>query len=263
MNEPDHNCAEIEPLLDAYHDGELSPAERRVVERHLTLCSLCQARLLEIGRLVASLKGLAEVAPGRDIAEDFDALLADRDRRKGRVIRAYVWGSVGIAAACAVVFVAVRGLPGASPGGAVADRQLPVQADHLHQVGKPLSQDKREELAQNRPDSRAGGTAPGESSGRKRRASREEPELASTPAVPAPENKGGQASDLSGQHDWERMLANGIAEPAGPSQMTSRAEKQNSGMTVEVLALSEGEPNAITEAIGLATDEDGLYAIKM
>jgi len=45
------NCKEMEKLLQAYHDGELSAKEREAVERHLEKCQKCQAKLAELAAL--------------------------------------------------------------------------------------------------------------------------------------------------------------------------------------------------------------------
>lgn len=45
------NCKGIEKLLQAYHDGELSEAQRKEVESHLAKCPKCQAKLAELGAL--------------------------------------------------------------------------------------------------------------------------------------------------------------------------------------------------------------------
>ncbi|TKJ42668.1 hypothetical protein CEE36_07140 [candidate division TA06 bacterium B3_TA06] len=45
------NCKGIEELLQAYHDGELSEAQRKEVESHLAKCPKCQAKLAELGAL--------------------------------------------------------------------------------------------------------------------------------------------------------------------------------------------------------------------
>ena len=44
-------CANVGPLLDGYHDGELDPFERTRVERHLAACAACRRDLASL-RLV-------------------------------------------------------------------------------------------------------------------------------------------------------------------------------------------------------------------
>jgi anti-sigma factor RsiW len=47
--------------LSAYHDGELSPAEAAIVERHLAECPACQRELRQLRRL-SLIVGRAEAA---------------------------------------------------------------------------------------------------------------------------------------------------------------------------------------------------------
>ena len=51
--------------VGAYHDGELSPADRAAMQRHLGECPACQAELDRLGRM-GSL--LASVAPAPELS---------------------------------------------------------------------------------------------------------------------------------------------------------------------------------------------------
>ena len=52
--------------LDAYHDGELSPAERADVEAHLRDCPACAAELAAIRGLSAAFAGAAPREPSHE-----------------------------------------------------------------------------------------------------------------------------------------------------------------------------------------------------
>ena len=52
--------------LDAYHDGELSPAERSHVETHLRECPSCAAELAAIRRTSAAFAGTAAREPSHE-----------------------------------------------------------------------------------------------------------------------------------------------------------------------------------------------------
>jgi anti-sigma factor RsiW len=67
-------CEEVIPLLDAYHDGELSGAEESLVSSHLVSCSTCPSRLKEIENLIGSLQGLPKLVMANDLSADSDFL---------------------------------------------------------------------------------------------------------------------------------------------------------------------------------------------
>ena len=52
--------------LDAYHDGELSPAERSDVEAHLRDCPSCAAELAAIGRMSGAFAGTTPWEPSHE-----------------------------------------------------------------------------------------------------------------------------------------------------------------------------------------------------
>jgi hypothetical protein len=66
--------------LSEYLDDELTPDERRAIERHLAGCEACAATLEELGRVVERARSLPARAPAADlwtgIAERIDAPLA-------------------------------------------------------------------------------------------------------------------------------------------------------------------------------------------
>lgn len=47
------HCNEAQPLLSAFHDGELSPERSRFVEEHIALCQACSQRLDSLRKLSA------------------------------------------------------------------------------------------------------------------------------------------------------------------------------------------------------------------
>ena len=57
--------------LDAYHDGELSPAERSAVEAHLRECPSCAAELAAIGRMSGA---FADTTPSEPSHEQLSQL---------------------------------------------------------------------------------------------------------------------------------------------------------------------------------------------
>ncbi len=74
------DCAEVEPLLDAYFDGELTSDERHRVSAHTESCEKCIHALADIKRIAVSLKALPALSMRLDVAQDFDSILARRKK---------------------------------------------------------------------------------------------------------------------------------------------------------------------------------------
>ena len=56
-------CQQILPLLSAYIDDELEPAEKALVEKHLPICPDCAKRLQELRKVSEITRSLGEVSP--------------------------------------------------------------------------------------------------------------------------------------------------------------------------------------------------------
>jgi anti-sigma factor RsiW len=77
MSDPERNakyCAAMEGNLIEYLDGRAKPAERRVIEEHLTGCSACRTRAEDFRALWGALDDLPMISP----APAFDASLRAR-----------------------------------------------------------------------------------------------------------------------------------------------------------------------------------------
>jgi anti-sigma factor RsiW len=62
------DCTTIAPLLDAYLDGELPPAEHETVDAHLATCANCRAEADAIRSIVADARALPRsVLPEREL----------------------------------------------------------------------------------------------------------------------------------------------------------------------------------------------------
>src|ERR1700743_211642 len=95
------------PTVDAYHDGELSPAERIAFEKHLAECPPCQADLAQTRMLAAVLaaapkRGLAPSA--RQALFDLAPLIGERAYLRIAEWTTALAASVLIAASCWLMF---------------------------------------------------------------------------------------------------------------------------------------------------------------
>jgi len=57
------DCRQIKRRLGRYHDGELPPAERVLVERHLQNCRLCSQELEEIREVSGAFQRVVVIPP--------------------------------------------------------------------------------------------------------------------------------------------------------------------------------------------------------
>ena len=111
------DCRETQPLLTAFHDGELPAAERVRVEEHLRGCPECAALLADLAR-VDRATGVPD--PGPAYWDRFNARVMDRVEReadgprvavlrpKGGWMRQQLRYLVPAAAAAALVVMVVR-----------------------------------------------------------------------------------------------------------------------------------------------------------
>ncbi|MGD9142291.1 MAG: zf-HC2 domain-containing protein [Dehalococcoidia bacterium] len=103
------NCRNLEELLSAYADGELSRTQREFIEEHLSVCADCRETLAEFvqaGRRLTSLRGLPE-------APDIRGATISRVKAVGRFSgRPYVqWlrpAIIGLAAVAVLVIAFVQ-----------------------------------------------------------------------------------------------------------------------------------------------------------
>lgn len=63
-------CTEIKELLSAYADGELSPQQRDMVEKHLAECSECRNKLVEYERIQGHLTSLQRLPSILNFTQD-------------------------------------------------------------------------------------------------------------------------------------------------------------------------------------------------
>ena len=101
----------IRPLLSAYLDNEVTPAERRTVESHLVQCAECAAVLTEYRRLGSGIRGLSRPAPPPTLHRDvWTAIEARRGQPAWAPLLAGAlrFGAVAAVAVAVLVFAIVN-----------------------------------------------------------------------------------------------------------------------------------------------------------
>lgn len=101
-------CAQVEELLPAYEDGDLSVEETRRLERHLQACPPCRQGLADLRSSWERLGAWKDLEPAPAWRQDFWRNLGrDEERRRlgpWRFLRSRHWASAAMAAVLALGF---------------------------------------------------------------------------------------------------------------------------------------------------------------
>src|SRR5436309_3411965 len=82
------NCSDIRPMLSAYYDGEASPEEYDLVERHLATCPDCRRVMAEYRAIGGGIRALpVPVAPAGLRRDVWRAIEAQRPVRGASTAR--------------------------------------------------------------------------------------------------------------------------------------------------------------------------------
>lgn len=238
---PQASCNEIIPLLDAYFDAELSESEKEVVQLHLSGCADCSTRLAGIASLVSSLRAMPKVEMSRDITA---IPLADK---KVVAFKPRTWALVGAAAAVALVAVAMfNGALMQPPTIAHKVDQVKPQPPSAGEKPAPAPAPENTTVAVKPQASKQPGTT--SDGGNK---------VASHQATPNPpvgtHTKTGARDSHAPATNQNSLVASNVA-PNGNQPADSRD-------SLEVAVISDD--GSFSDALGIATDEDGLYELKM
>ena len=235
-------CQQFQLQLDAYHDGELASADKRAVEEHLSRCSDCVQTMAQIDRVVHSLKTMKPLAVSSALSARLDGIVANGAAVKPSrlpALSARLWAPAAAAAAVLLMAIGAHFLPG---NNAPVTAQLPAAGPHL---GSQLSQPPVAEVAR----------------------------TAQPEQLPIIEKK--QAHDLQKPLVAEKPDAPVSKErspgAASAPEVASKPEQQSATAPAPAPAHAAGDeladlpstPSSFNEALGVSTDEDGLYDIKM
>lgn len=261
------NCESARELLDSFHDNELSNEERGRVESHLDQCSGCSEALEEI----SSVSGLLRAIPRQELEKDFADDLASRvydspasigeaapaavaslDEARAKARNKAFFYVAAVAACLMALIVSVPRFlggdqPGSGPVVAEKDResgQSPVVATGKDKAGDAQQKATLPVVAQK--DTVLDGSTPKKE---KEEAPAKLAKQAEAEKLPVPV-KPEEAAPLVAVNPTK-------APPAVP------VEQDDLLSTEAVVAYDGDEPDGLFSQMGIGTDEDGLYAIKL
>jgi hypothetical protein len=287
MESPASTCLEISESLDAFHDGELAADEKARVESHLKQCEPCVRKMAEISQVVQALKTLPAAQMDTAASAKLDALL-DRQSKVVR-LRPRVLAPLAVAAAVAALVVGIKLFtPGTSLGPQMATDNT--TAAHSQLATEPVKTAPSEMQHKKNNDSNqttianentssseikgATSSATASKAGNNGRPSSEPEQALRNHQAVMPKiriaQKSEEKSPLTAQpaHNKQTVEQSALSQrpkiaaiPANAA--TPKAHSTHNESTDEIIATDFGGGSGFNEAIGLATDEDGLYDIKM
>jgi anti-sigma factor RsiW len=287
MADTKENCLQYVPLLDAYRDSELADEERVAVQAHLDSCDQCCKRLEAINRLVAVLKEVSPIVAPRDYADEIEARLANRKSEKSseKVVsigsagkRPIIW--VASIAASLLLTFGLAQLISSNHSGSLQLTQSPTQSKNVAkkialappEAGVLTAQSGLPQLHNAfLPSAITNGATPVKVSPQSvadKGTARQQSQVADDSAAIA------QTATLKMLPAKEDRLAvhispqGQIASKKGNREITGDNVTSSTPGDVDaaghsLVAYYDQEQATIPEALGISTDEDGLYAIKM
>jgi anti-sigma factor RsiW len=262
------DCTAIESLLDAYHDGELVGDEKASVEMHLRACDACPKKLAQIERLVSVLKAVPPASSKIDFADRFEVPAASTVPLAPTGSNHILPGKFGrVAAIAAAVALCVgfgqyvlRHNMSTSEVASLSPQSGIRSGMSGNQVSKTL---QMEQLAASKLDD-----APANDSN----AAGEAPASQSFPGMHGQSDSRAQAKRETRVKPPVVRVAKNFKSPAAVNTTLASAspssDESDKAVSVDrvkhsLVAFYASDPNTIPEELGISTDEDGLYAIKM
>jgi hypothetical protein len=259
------SCEQIKLMLDAFHDGELNESEHAEVERHLAGCASCQSDRAAIAAVAASLKSLPTLSPKMDVAANIEHLIATRTKPAQTLVpKPIMWSAVGIAAAAALVLIVGKSGNGLQPADLAVNPPAPhhdtAPTKEIAAVPDKKTIDHKLIPAPKTVNELAVKPAP-QHVDRKESAPSPAPQLiAQRPVAPPVAASIGttsatnQVQPIVTAHDTNQVVV-----ASRPNDQGGTISANNS-----LVAVYDAEQhNAVTEELGITTNEDGLYAIKL
>lgn len=258
--ESNENCEQVRELLHDFHDAELSAKDHDSVQGHLDGCAACRSSLAEIQSLAALLKSL----PRQEMTRDFADVLADRidsGEDQGKVLQFKASPVlIGVAAAACIMVLAFS-VPhmsntdsGDTPQVANSDRegQPSAPATGSVNVASVASVDQKADGSLERltetSDEDGASSAPVTKVLPEKVAEVKKSESVPSKAIAKVDEKAPDVVAL---------------RPVESAPVQQEKEQVQLLANEAVVAFDGDEPDNLFSQMGVGTDEDGLYAIKL
>ena len=264
-------CSTVIPPLDAYHDDELDGDEKASVELHLRACDACPQRLAQITKLVSALKLMPFTPSKIDFADRFELRaqeIASVSSPSNGSVLSGKFGKIGAIAAAVALFLGVGAYFVSHDGSSTRVATIP-QANSMS-IGQGANSSgnmvKRtldsEQLASSKiaesPALTLTETASTGNSNADHKQTESQSKQTSKIRIPRTE-----VATVDKKANLENVVASNVISKSAPGEAQITEGRSSDGPKHSLVAYYESDPNSIPEELGISTDEDGLYAIKM
>jgi anti-sigma factor RsiW len=242
-------CKQIDESLSAFRDGELNASEQAVVEEHIKSCSYCVAKLANIEWVVGTLRNAAPVNAPAGLSSKLDSIIDKQ--HKVVAFRSRVWKPAAAVAAVAAIMIGVRMVsPDGNSTPTVAVQPAVPKSAPVEVAATPKT-------------------------ARKEATSSDKPAVASTPhreqilaAPPLPPGEDTAHDHLvvaegPPQNQSIVSLRQAVERDQLIAANARKAQAMESSPDSDAIAELPTISNSFADAVGIDTDEDGLYDIQM
>ncbi|MBX9689734.1 MAG: zf-HC2 domain-containing protein [Candidatus Obscuribacterales bacterium] len=252
-----YSCAEMLELIDAYHDSELSALQKPLVEKHLSSCSHCAEKLIKVKELVSQIQALPRVEAERDIVESLplgknaEVHSLDQARRRSADSRKRfgIYAFSATAAAALVFAFSFKMLPFANSP--IASNTPAISKDY---PAKPKARETRILVAEQGHEIPL---AEFNEASTEHEQSREQHSLNHEQA-----DKDLKSHEILSPNKTQIAQIDQNKEAAKIAELVPAQIAKQEALP-ELAAIPETVDFAGADALGIATDEDGLYDIKI
>lgn len=250
LRNDEQTCASLRQNLDAYVDAELEAAEMASAKAHIEDCADCSKQLELTSLILDGIKASPRLTCPKDIAGElnFEANAGAAESAKVLSLlsprKTRIWWGLGSVAACAAVLILFLG----QNAPVTKDRLATNQSPKIDFNTKPEQDPSQAVRAEMKPNNTHQDGLIAEKPAESELGKGKNENLAQTSSVYPPAK----------QKEFKIMIADKNKETGN----LVKPESQESEIPSE-LALMPDSVETTADALGIATDEDGLYDIKI
>ena len=255
------NCDEVLASLDEYHDNELAKEKRPSIEAHLENCDNCFKALASIQSISSLLRSIPKETLEVDFAERVDDLLEAKDNATVNQANVVPFGrKAALAFAAALLLLAIAGPTIIDSFTSSSIKTANKQEEKIEMVATDPKPEGNNKVEENK-------TALEESNNRKEIANidieKDTIEKTTIAKEPPAKDKKIEINSVDDNQIATKPIKQNKVIPVAPPIKATPISQDQLLATEAVVAYDSDEDDDLFSQMGVSTDEDGLYAIKL